>query len=86
MQATRNNTPEFLTTTRQLTNKERLWRWERRKQARKDIQSDDQRYIAVLVAFAILGAVAAISLALVIEPDGCVWVWNHNGINKWCGE
>ena len=86
MQATRNNTPEFLTTTRQLTNKERLWQWERRKQARKDVQKDDQNYLGVFLAITILGGLAAVMLGVVIEPDGCVWLWNHEGINKWCGE
>ncbi len=86
MQATRNNTPPFLTTTRTLNNVERKAQWERRKDAIEDVKSDDRRYLVVLVTMAILGAIAAVSLALTIEPDGCLWVWNHNGINKWCGE
>lgn len=84
MQATRKNSAPFLTTTRTLTNVERFAQWQRRKQSSKDIEQDDQRYLLAWIVMAAIGA-GLLLYAATAEPNGCIWVWNHNGINEWCG-
>lgn len=84
MQATSKNSAPFLTTTRTLTNVERFAQWQRRKQASHDIEQDDQRYLLAWIVMAAIGA-GLLLYAATAQPNGCIWVWNYNGINEWCG-
>lgn len=77
MQATHKHTAPFLTTTRTLSNTERLAQWQRRKQAQKDTNTDDQRYLAIwLVAF-------LVGLSLIVGQFfmPCLVVWTSAGIH-----
>lgn len=76
-QATRNNTAPFLTTTRQLTNDERLWQWQRRKQDKQDRQADDQRYLGSMLIMIAIGL--AIAIGQLFMP--CLVVWTSAGIH-----
>lgn len=78
MQATRNNTAPFLTTTRQLTNDERLWQWQRRKQDKQDRQADDQLYLGWCLLFGVLGG-CIFGLIQFLAP--CLLVWTSAGIH-----
>lgn len=77
MQAKRKHSPAFLTTTRPLTNDERLWDYERRKRDHADKQADDMRYLGVWSVIFILAVIAGFYVML-FPP--CLWIWSGNGI------
>lgn len=79
MQATHKQTPPFLATIRTLTNDERLWAWERRKQNHDDCEADDQRYLGALLTVIAIGL--AIAIGQLFMP--CLVVWTSAGVQCW---
>jgi hypothetical protein len=77
-QATHKRTAPFLTTTRTLSNIERLAQWQRRKQAQQDLRDDDQRYLLVWL---IIGALLGLALAIGQFFLPCLVVWTSAGIH-----
>ena len=78
MQATNKHTAPFLTTTRTLTNNERLWQWQRRKQDKQDRQADDQLYLGWCI---VAGALGACILGFIQFLAPCLLVWTSAGIH-----
>lgn len=77
-QATHKRTAPFLTTVRTLTNTERLAQWRRRKQAQKDVQLDERRYLATWGAIMLILMLTAVAAQFFMP---CLVVWTGAGMH-----
>lgn len=77
-QATHKHTAPFLTTTRTLSNTERLAQWQRRKQAQQDVQTDDRRYLIICGIGMLIAMLAAVASQFFMP---CLVVWTSAGIH-----